>query len=201
MPRRLFSPPPPKRRIVPRQPLSPEAEGLFKIKVKEEPRGAEEPKATEEARTVDDDSKPAPLDARPAPVPLDARPESPAVPPAPAPEPSPSAPKTPSWIVQARTVDLFAVARSIGVDIVPRADEPGLAIAPCPACGDDAGAAVVLNPRWNTRQWRCPSCKSFGGNLDLAAMCLMGSKLGELDEAGQEAMRGWFTDRGWCEEG
>ena len=156
--------------------MPPEAEALFHIPVQKASVAVEELKPEPEAAQLP--------------------PEPPA---APAPEPSSPATRTPEWIIEARRVDLFAVARTIGIDIVPQQDKPGFALAPCPACGDDAGAAVEMNSRWNTRVWKCPSCKSFGGNLDLASLTLMGSTLGELDDEGQAAVRGWFSARGWCD--
>ncbi len=184
MPRRLFTPPPPRRRITPRTPLPPEAEALFDIPAADERVGIGE-------------LTPEPVATRSTPEPSEAVPRTPAV--QPIPEPASPSPEIPELIVQARRVDLLAVAREVGIDIVPRIDEPGFALAPCPACGDAAGAAVALNPSWNVRQWTCPNCKSLGGSLDLAALCLMGSTLGELDDEGQAMVRAWFTSMGWCD--
>jgi len=192
MSRRVFNPPPPKRRIVQRTPLPPEAEALFHMP-------AEEPPVAKESREEEVVPSHELEDARPDPEPHEAAQRPPDAPTDL--ESAPPSTATPDWMIDARRVDLLAVAREVGIDIVPRADEPGFAIAPCPACGDATGAAVVLNSRWNTRVWKCPACMSFGGNLDLASLTLMGVRLGELDGEGHGAVQGWFSARGWCDEG
>ncbi len=189
MPRRLYSPPAPKRRITPRTKLPPEAEALFNMTAMEEFKTVEESPEAEDMPSLE------PEDAQQAPELQEAVPELSATSPAPT---AAELAEIPEWINEARKVDLLAVAREAGIDIVSREDGPGFAIAPCPACGDSAGAAVTLNLGGNTRQWKCPSCKSHGGSLDLAALTLMGERLGELDDEGQAAVREWFASRGWC---
>lgn len=183
MPRRTFTPPPPRKVIKPRVPIPQAAQDLFAVG-DDSPMDAEEPPLSEHVVSLEPDT--APVEHRDAQGPQES------------PEPPP-APQTPQWIVQAREVDLLVVAREIGIDLVPRTDKPGFMLAPCPACGDAAGAKVFINRRWNVIQWACPECGERGGSLDLASLCLMGARLGQLDDEGHAAVRGWFSAMGWCE--
>jgi hypothetical protein len=152
MPRRwVFQPDePPKRRVTTRK-NPPEAEGLFTMPAKGPRPTPSKPESVVAAEVI-----PEPDPKTEVPVP----PSSP--PPAP----------VPTWIVQARQVDLLTVASHVGVEVV-EGEEPGSQlIQPCPRCGSAEGVAVFVNPRWNVRQWRCPTCKGRGGNLDLAALTL-----------------------------
>jgi len=176
--RRVYLPDEPKKRVIITQKLSTEAEGLFTL-----PAKSEQFAVVRGSRTLDDEPKAESTEAQ-------TNLELP-----------PPAVETPDWILQARQVGLLDVAEDLGVDVEPADDGDGFVVRPCPVCGDAAGAAVVMDTRWNVRQWKCPACRNRGGSLDLAALTLMGSTLGKLDQDGQTAVRGWFEGMGWCDAG
>lgn len=136
--RRVFLPDQPKRRVVVRQKLSPEAEELFTLPTKAAQQAPDPVQQSPDARAPDGAS----AHANPAPA------------------------KTPNWIIQTREVNLLDVGQTLGVEIEPIGDAEEHVIRPCPICGCDAGAVVELNPCWNVQQWSCPECSGQGGNPD-----------------------------------